>query len=45
MTIVKLIEAKQTRLNMLYLQGSITKAELRDLLGSYAQFVCRYFDK
>lgn len=37
----KLIEAKQARLNMLYLRGSITKTELRDMLRSYAQIVCR----
>lgn len=43
MNIVKRIEQKQTRLNRLYLQGSITKTELRDMLKGYARFVCQYF--
>lgn len=41
MNAVKRIEAKQTKLNKLYLQGSITKTELRETLRSYAQLVCR----
>jgi len=43
MKTVKLIEAKQTRLNRLYLQGRITKEELRENLRSYARFVIRYY--
>lgn len=43
MNTTKLIEQKQTRLNRLYLQGSITKTELRDMLRNYAQFIVRYF--
>lgn len=41
MKVVKLIETKQTRLNRLYLQNSITKTELRETLRSYAQLVSR----
>ena len=43
MNTTKQIEAKQTRLNKLYLRGSITKTELRDMLRDYAQFIVRYF--
>lgn len=38
---IKEIEAKQTVLNRLYLQGSITKEQLRIRLRDYAQFVWR----
>jgi len=43
MKTTKLIEIRQTRLNRLYLQGSITKTELRDMLRDYAQFIIGYF--
>lgn len=43
MKTVKLIEQKQTRLNRLYLQGSISKNELRENLRSFAQVVARYY--
>lgn len=44
MRTIKELEKKQTRLNRLYLQGSITKKELRDNLRSYAQLLCRVME-
>jgi len=42
MKTVKLIEKKQTRLNRLFLQGSISKEQLRESLQNYAQFVAKH---
>lgn len=42
-TILREIKKKQTRLNRLCLQGSITNQELRKLLLKHARFIVGYY--